>query len=84
MLTVAEGLIPGVFMSASYDKYLLRQFFRDMVDPEGAVIGAEIGVKTGPASISLVYSLRYVDDPALPADERWEKSAGIQSSLSFF
>jgi hypothetical protein len=84
VLTIAEGLIPGVFMSASYDKFLLRQFFRDMIDPEGAVIGAEIGVTTGPASISLVYSLRYIDDPALPADERWEKSAGIKSSLSFF
>jgi len=82
--TIEEGLIPGVFLGASYDKYFINYptFFPDLIDPYGAVVGAEIGVKTGPASISLVYSLTY--NPALEGDDKWEVSSGLQSSLSFF
>ena len=79
-----KRLSPGVFLGASYDKYFINYptFFPDLIDPLGAVVGAEIGVKTGPASISLVYSLTY--NPALEGDDKWEVSSGLQSSLSFF
>ena len=78
---LTQDLLPGIFMGASYDKRFLREF-NDLIDPEGAVIGAELGFATGPASISLVYSLRY--DPSLEGDEKWEITSGLQSSLSLF
>jgi len=78
---VTQDLLPGIFMGASYDKRFLREF-NDLIDPEGAVIGAAIGFASGPASISLIYSLRY--DPSLEGDEKWEITSGLQSSLSLF
>jgi hypothetical protein len=81
VLSIQDGLIPGVHISGSYDKRYLRTL-KDIVDPKGAVIGAEIGVSAGPAVISLVYSLRY--DPSLEGDENWEITSGLTSSLSLF
>ncbi len=81
VFSVTEGLLPGIFMNASYDKRYLREF-NDLIDPEGAVVGAELGFKSGPATIAIVYSLRY--NPALEGDTKWEVTSGLQSSLSLF
>ncbi|MEW5817551.1 MAG: hypothetical protein AB1798_19400, partial [Spirochaetota bacterium] len=77
---LGEGLLPGFYFDASYDKKLLRSL-KDLIDPQSAVIGARINFKTGPAVISLVYSLRY--NPELEGD-KWEITSGLNTSLSLF
>lgn len=76
-LTVAEGVLPGFFFDAYYDKRYLTSF-DDLVDPENANIGANINYKTGPAVITLGYNLRYV-----PEDGSWETTSRLTSSISF-
>lgn len=78
VLVVAEGVLPGFFFDASYDKKLIRSF-KDLIDPTDAVIGARINYKTGPAVISLVYNLRY--NPALG---EFDVTSGLESSLTLF
>ena len=58
---VAEDLLPGFFFDAYYDKQYITAF-GDIIDPEGAVIGANVNYKTGPAIITLNYDVKY--DPA--------------------
>lgn len=70
-LNLAEGILGGFSLGALYEKYLLGapesaggtgNFWRDLVDPENAVIAATVSYRTGPALISLIHNLRY--DPA--------------------
>ncbi len=71
---VAEGLLPGFFFDASYDKLLIREA-RDLITSEGAVVKARLNYRSGPAVISLFYLLRYAtndwDDP--------EVSSGLET-----
>ncbi len=76
-LTVAEGILPGFFFDAYYDKRYLASF-EDFADPENANIGANINYKTGPAVITLGYNLRYV-----PEDGSWETTSRLTSAISF-
>lgn len=76
-LTVAEGLLPGFFFDAFYDKRYITGF-GDLIDPTNATIGANINYKTGPAVITLGYNLRY-----RPEDESWETTSNLSSSISF-
>ncbi|ADK81474.1 hypothetical protein [Sediminispirochaeta smaragdinae] len=76
-LSVGEGLLPGFFFDAFYDKRYINSF-DDFGDPENATIGAEVNYKTGPAVITLGYNLRYV-----PEDGSWETSSSLTSSISF-
>ena len=65
VFTVADGFLAGFSVDASYEKYMLgadEGFWKDLVGPENAVIGARISYTTGPAMLSLMYNLRY--DPA--------------------
>jgi hypothetical protein len=66
VLEVKEGLLPGFFFDASYDKLFIREF-DDLISPEGAVAKARLNYRTGPAVISFFYQLRYDendwDDP---------------------
>jgi hypothetical protein len=78
VLVVAEGVVPGFFFDASYDKKSI-QSFEDLIDPTDAVIGARINYKTGPAVISLVYNLRY--NPALG---EFDVTSGLESSITLF
>lgn len=81
VLIVGEGLLPGVFMDASYDKRYITGW-SDFIDPENAVIGANINYKTGSAIITLGYDLRYVPD-ALPGKPKWETTSKLSTSISF-
>ena len=86
---IGEGVIPGVFFDASYDKRYIgyspdppdysQDFFADLIDPNNAVIGANINYRTGPAVITLGYDLRYV-----PEDGSWETTAKLSSAISLF
>jgi len=75
-LKVGEGLIPGIFFDVTYDKKNIGDF-EELFDPEDAVILANLNYKTGPAVITLGYTLRYV-----PEDGSWETTAKLSSSIS--
>lgn len=79
--TLADGILGGFSFDASYDKKGIEDF-RDLFNPEDAVIGARVNYKTGPAVISLVYDLRY--DPYAAADDPWIVTSGIESSIELF
>ena len=76
VLIVGEGLLPGVFLDASYDKRYIEKW-SDLFDKNNAVIGANINYKTGPAVITLGYDLRYV-----PEDGSWDTTSKLSTSIS--
>jgi len=76
--TLAEDLIPGVFFDAYYDKQYIAAF-GDIFDATGAVIGANINYKTGPAVITLNYDVKW--DPALG---EFTTAAKLMTSLDLF
>lgn len=76
VLVVGEGLLPGIFFDASYDKRYIDNW-SDLIDPDNAVIGANINYKTGPAVITLGYNLRYV-----PEDGSWDTTSKLSTSIS--
>ena len=80
-LTVGEGLLPGIYFDASYDKRYITSW-DDFGDPENTVIGAGINYKTGNAVISLSYDLRYDPDP-LPGEDPWVTTANLTTSVAF-
>jgi len=75
-LTVGEGLLPGIFFDVTYDKKYINDF-DELIEPEDAVILANLNYKTGPAVITFGYTLRYV-----PEDDDWETTATLSSSIS--
>jgi hypothetical protein len=58
---VAEGLLPGFFFDASYDKMLINEW-NDLVGPRGGMAKARLNYRSGPAVISFFYLLRYNSD----------------------
>lgn len=78
VLVVGEGLLPGFFFDASYDKRYIEDW-SDLIDPNNAVIGANVNYKTGPAVITLGYNLRYV-----PEDGSWDTTSKLSTSISLF
>lgn len=77
VFTLAEGLLPGIYLNASYDKYI--DSFADLIDPTDAVIGASINYQTGPAVITLEYDVRYN-----PTTTEFETTAQLKTSISLF
>jgi len=78
VLVVGEGLIPGFFFDASWDKRYIENW-ADLIDPDNAVIGANINYKTGPAVITLGYDLRYV-----PETGGWDTTSKLSTSISLY
>lgn len=78
VLVVGEGLLPGFFFDASYDKRYIEDW-SDLIDAHNAVIGANINYKTGPAVITLGYDLRYV-----PEDGSWDTTSKLSTSISLY
>jgi hypothetical protein len=58
VLMVNEGLVPGFFFDASYDKLLIREL-ADLRRSEGAVAKARINYRSGPAVISFFYQFKF-------------------------
>jgi len=78
-LVVAEGLIPGFFFDASYDKRLIREF-ADLTSPEGALTRIKLNFRTGPALVSFFYQVRFEED-------RWKRSqttSGLETYIRLF
>ena len=80
IVTLGEGLVPGISFNFSYDKKAIASF-KDLVSPEDAAIQALVNFKTGPAVISLVYKIVY--DPTQPGDP-WNVTSGLQTSIALF
>ena len=80
-LIVKEGVLPGFFFDASYEKKIIKDY-DDLVSPENAVIGARINYRAGTAVITLGYNLRYNPDPGIGEDE-WETTTTLSTSVSF-
>ena len=78
---LAEGLIPNLSLEASWDKRSLgaqEGFFRDLISPEDAVIGAKVNYAIGAAVLSFLYQLSYTPGGG------WETKSGIESSIQLF
>lgn len=86
VFTLAEGFLAGFSFDALYEKYYLGapspigtgNFWKDLVSPENAVIGAKINYRTGPAVLSLLYNLRYD-----PATGNYIVTSSLMSSIQF-
>lgn len=78
VFTIKEGILPGVFLDAYYDKKNITSL-SDLIDPEGAVIGLNINYKTGPAVITLSYDVRYN-----PTKEDFDTSAKLTTSIALY
>ncbi len=79
VFTMAQGIIPGFAVSATYDKIGINSW-SSLVSADNAVIGARIDYKTGPAVISLVYDLKRSTNPGQP----WIVTSRLESTISLF
>jgi len=78
---LAEGILPGVFLTAGYEKYFLGRkagFFKDLVDPEDAVIGMSINYKTGATVLTLAYIYSWD-----PTTQDFDVSSSLSASVRF-
>jgi hypothetical protein len=75
---LAQGLLPGIYCDAFYDKpYITR--FADLWDPEGAAIGANINYQAGTSVITLAYAIKYN-----PAVGKLESTARLSVGMGLF
>jgi len=79
-LTIANGIIPGISLDASYDKKGITEW-KDLIDPLNAAIQARLNYKSGPAVISFMYKVRY-ELTATP--KPWVVTSGLESSIQLF
>ena len=76
MFTLGEGIIPNVSLDAYYDKKYITSF-PDTFHPVGAVIGAAVNYRTGPAIITLGYDFRYN-----PSTDEFDTSAKLMTTIA--
>jgi hypothetical protein len=81
ILTLGEGLVPGISFNFSYDKKAITKF-EDLVSAQNAAIQALVNFRTGPAVISFVYKIVY--DPTQPPPNHWNVTSGLQTSVALF
>ncbi|GAB1432666.1 hypothetical protein MASR2M29_12910 [Spirochaetota bacterium] len=82
VFALEEGILGGFFFNAFYDKYYLGRenlFFRDLINPENAIIGASFNYKTGAAVFTLLYSLKY--NPDNPSG--FDVTSSLQTTIKF-
>jgi hypothetical protein len=79
IVSLAEGIVPGISFDFSYDKKAIMTW-ADLVSAQNAAIQAQLNFKSGPAVISLVYKIVY--DPT--TTEGWVVTSGLQSSIELF
>jgi hypothetical protein len=79
VLSVAEGVVPGFFVSFSYDKQSITSL-SDLISQQNGSVAARVGFKSGPAVISFVYQLSSMPgqtpNPII--------TSGLQSSVALF
>ena len=79
---LAEGLLGGFSLDASYDKKDIDNF-ADLISGEETVFGARLNYRIENAVISLVYDLEY-NPNAAPGDDRWIITSGLETAISLF
>ena len=80
IVTIAEGVVPGVSFDFSYDKKAIATL-SDLGSAEDAAIQAQLNFRTGPAVISFLYKI--VFDPT-QSPHPWHVTSGLQSSIALF
>jgi hypothetical protein len=80
IVSVAEGVVPGISFDFSYDKKGISTF-ASLVNATNAAIQAQLNFKSGPAVISFIYKIAY--DPSQSPDP-WDVTSGLQSSITLF
>jgi hypothetical protein len=80
ILSLAEGVVPGITFDFTYDKKGIDSWGA-LVDPTDAAIQAQLNFQSGPAVISFVYKLAY---DATKAPDPWTVTSGLQSSIKLF
>ncbi len=80
VLSMAEGVIPGITFDFIYDKTQINSF-ASLVSAKNALIKAQVNFLTGGAVISFVYNITY--DPTHTPDP-WVVQSGLQSSIPLF
>jgi hypothetical protein len=81
VFSLAEGLVGGISVDASYEKYFLGKngdLIGDVISPQNAVIGAKLNYKTGAAVLSLIYSVKYN-----PATSAFDVSSSLETAIKF-
>jgi len=84
MLTLGQGLVPGLSIDMIYDKAMVGSkegFFEDLFNPEDALTTIKINYAIGPAIITLFYEIRYVPD-AGQGDDKWHITSGLECALT--
>ncbi len=80
ILSLAEGVVPGITFDFSYDKKAISSFAA-LVDPTDAAIQAQLNFQSGPAVISFIYKIVY---DATKTPDPWTVTSGLQSSIQLF
>ena len=76
---IGEGILPGIFADASYEKYALGSvsgFFGDLVDPTNAIAGLAINYRTGSSILTLLYNAKWMN-------QQWKVSSSLQATVRF-
>jgi len=83
-----EGIVGGVSLGASYEKYFLGResgFFKDLIDPTDAVIGLAVNYKTGASVLTLKYNANW--NPDFDNGDgtfgKFEVSSSLSASMKF-
>lgn len=80
ILSLAEGVVPGITFDFIYDKTQIDSF-ASLVSAKNALIKAQVNFQTGGAVISFVYNITY--DPTQTPNP-WVVQSGLQSSIPLF
>jgi hypothetical protein len=82
ILSLAEGVVPGITFDFSYDKKGIAKW-ADLISAQDAAILAQVNFKSGPAVISFVYKIVY-DQTIVPPGNPWNVTSGLQTSIALF
>jgi hypothetical protein len=80
VISLAEGVIPGITFDFTYDKAAISSW-ADLVTAQDSIIKAQLNFTTGGAVISFIYNIVY--DP-LQTPNPWNVTSGLQSSIALF
>jgi len=76
---LGEGIVPGVFADASYEKYYLGMaglFLNDLFDPSNAIAGLSINYRTGSSILTLLYNAKWLN-------QAWTVTSSLQATVNF-
>jgi hypothetical protein len=81
ILSMAEGVIPGITFDFIYDKQNINTW-QSLFSLDNALMRAQLNFQTGGAVISFIYNITY--DSSQPAGKQFVTQSGLQSSIPLF